>query len=77
MDTQRSIEWFRIVDGESVGTFPLTFAPNDDYICPKCGQPAEAWEGVIDQDYAGNDIRGWSYDCYHCNICTEPQEHGG
>jgi len=71
---QRDIEWFTLEEWESVGKFPLQTTPRGDYICPKCGKPAEYWEGAFEQDRMGNDIEGWSYDCYGCKISTEITE---
>lgn len=42
--------------------------------CPKCGGKTEFIEGTYDQDYQGNDIRGWWFDCHVCNIGTPPFE---
>lgn len=70
----RNVKWFDLDTFEEVGEFPLQLADNDDYICPKCGSPAVYWEGQIGQDYMGNDIRGWSFDCWACKIHSEVVE---
>lgn len=74
----RMVEWFTMwttdKESESIGKFPLEQAADGDYICPKCGKPAEYDEGQIDQDRMGNDIYGWWFDCYQCGIGTEPVE---
>lgn len=59
---------------EKVGDFPLEKTATGDYICPKCGKPTEYVEAQIDQDFMGNDIYGWWFDCYQCGIGTEPVE---
>ncbi len=43
-------------------------------VCPKCGKKSSYMEGTYDQDYQGNDIRGWWFDCHPCNIGTPPFE---
>ncbi len=70
----REMNWFTIDEFDSLGFFPLSKDSAGDYICPKCGKSATYWEGVIDQDRQGNDIRGWSYDCYPCGICSQVEE---
>lgn len=74
MSKQRSIEWFTLDDGDAMGPYPLTTNDNDDWLCPKCGKPCEYWEGQIDQDRMGNDIRGWAFHCYDCGIGSEATE---
>lgn len=75
MGKQRVIEWFTLDDRfDSVGEFPLETTYEGGYVCPKCGKPAEYWEGTFDQDRMGNDIQGWSYDCFHCGIGTSVEE---
>lgn len=62
--------WFDSESGEPVADTE-TERYNDTPTCPKCGKPAEYWEGQIDQDFMGNDIDGWNYECYHCHIGTD------
>jgi hypothetical protein len=71
MTRKREIHWVDLAEGESVGVFPLEETASGDYICPKCGQTTHYWEGQIDQDRMGNDIDGWSFDCWTCGIGSE------
>jgi DNA-directed RNA polymerase subunit RPC12/RpoP len=68
--TTREVNWFTIDEFDSLGFFPLVKDSEESYICPRCGKPATYWEGVFDQDRQGNDIRGWSFDCFPCGITT-------
>ena len=72
------IEWFTMwtpdKEPESDGKFPLDQTDDGDYICPKCGKPAEYDEGEIDQDRQGNYISGWWFACWNCHIDTEAVE---
>ncbi len=75
MAAQREIEWFRLNDdGDSIGLFPLKTNSAGDYYCPQCGKVCTYDEGVIEQDFMGNDIEGYSYDCYDCWIGSEMEE---
>lgn len=73
---KHQIEWFMMNEPyESIGFFP--YDPTDDleaFICPKCGKRTVYWEGQIDQDVMGNDIYGYSYDCYDCEIHSAAEE---
>jgi hypothetical protein len=71
---QAHVNWFTHETDDSLGFFPLETTHGGDYICPKCGKVAEYWEGIISQDRMGNDIRGWSYDCFPCKIGTMVHE---
>lgn len=42
--------------------------------CPKCGEKSVYDEGQIDQDFMGNDIYGWWFSCYNCNLSTQAIE---
>lgn len=44
--------------------------------CPVCGKLSMYDEGTFDQDFMGNDIRGWWYICYPCHVSTPPVEGG-
>lgn len=39
-------------------------------ICPNCGKETREMYGTVDQDFMGNDIRGWWYSCFKCEIST-------
>lgn len=67
----KSVNWFTMDDDfNSLGFLDTELTFEGDYICPKCGNPAQYWEGTVDQDRMGNDIQGYSYDCYDCKITT-------
>jgi hypothetical protein len=70
----REIHWVDLAEGESVGVFPLEETISGNYMCPKCGKQCHYWEGQIDQDRMGNDIHGWSFDCWDCGIGSEVVE---
>jgi len=74
MNKVKEVNWFKLEPFDSLGFFPTEITYHGDYICPKCGKPATYWEGIIDQDRMGNDIRGWSYDCFPCGITTGAEE---
>lgn len=42
--------------------------------CPLCGEPSIYDEGQIDQDFMGNDLYGWWFACFGCNISTPAVE---
>ena len=42
--------------------------------CPNDGEQMTYWEGTIDQDRQGNDIRGWNFYCPKCGHETEVEE---
>lgn len=73
---KHQIEWFQMDEPyDSIGIFP--YEPTDyveAYICPLCGKRTQYWEGQIDQDQMGNDISGYSYDCYECKIHSAVEE---
>ena len=69
------INWFTLDDNaDSIGFYETEKTFNGDFICPKCGKVATYWEGMIDQDRMGNDIQGYSYDCWNCKITTGARE---
>jgi len=69
------IEWFNMETDDSIGYYPIEQTYDlEALICPKCGGATEYWEGQIDQDFMGNDIRGYSYDCHKCKIHSACQE---
>lgn len=72
--SRREIKWFDMETDECLGSFPLNLNNVGDYVCPKCGKPAEYREGTIGQDRMGNDINGRSFDCYQCHIYSQAEE---
>ncbi len=78
----RKVNWFTMDDyPDSIGILDTEVkqgnwddADDFTYICPKCGKPSTYWEGTFDQDRMGNDIRGWSFDCFNCKITTGAEE---
>lgn len=77
MMTTKEINWFTMDDNfGSLGFLPTEIdGESGDFICPKCGNPCTYWEGVVSQEFVtGNDIRGWSFDCFPCSITTGAEE---
>lgn len=70
----KEVNWFTLEGFDSLGFLSTQLTADGDYICPKCGKPATYWEGTFDQDRMGNDIQGWSYDCFACGIGTGAEE---
>ena len=70
---KREMNWFDVEDN-SIGFFPLETTADGDFLCPQCGLVCNYWEGAIGQDRQGNDILGWTYDCWHCGITTDAHE---
>lgn len=70
----RDIVWYDLDSGEPLGVFVTEVTYNGAFICPKCSDLATYWEGQIDQDEMGNDIQGYSWDCYECGIGTSEME---
>jgi hypothetical protein len=75
----KSVDWFTLWSednphAEKFGSFEVESSDTGGYICPKCHQPATYVEGQIDEDFMGNRIDGWWFDCYKCGIGTTPVE---
>lgn len=75
----RTVDWFTLFSEETpiakkIGSFELSTTRGGEWRCPKCGNAATYVEATIDQDFMGNDIVGWWWDCYECGIGTEPIE---
>lgn len=68
--------WTSIEDDDAVAVYESEQAGDDhsDPRCPKCGERSVWDEGVIDQDFMGNDIRGWWYICWGCGLSTQAIE---
>lgn len=62
--------WYNVENGDFVGTFHAEPDEHEEPTCPRCGKRTEYWEGQIDQDRMGNDIHGYNYVCYPCQIET-------
>jgi hypothetical protein len=75
---KHQVEWFSMNEPyDSIGF--CDYETTDDleaYLCPLCARRTEYWEGTIDQDEMGNDIRGYSYDCYECGVHSAVEELG-
>ena len=70
----KDVNWFTLERFDSLGFLETEITHDGDYICPKCGKPAHYWEGTFEQDRMGNDVQGWSYDCFDCGITTGVEE---
>ena len=72
------LNWFQDTEmdrGESIGCFrddlPFDYPPD----CPKCGKPAQYWEGQIgEEQYTGRAIYASHYYCPDCHIKTMTEE---
>lgn len=67
------IEYFDVVTGESVGDL-LTKYDLGEPLCPKCQRPMEYEEGVLGQDFQGNDQWSCWHICHGDMIATSPIE---
>lgn len=62
--------WMDMDDENAIYESEQAYDDRSDPKCPKCNERSNWDEGTIDQDFQGNDIRGWWYVCYGCNLST-------
>lgn len=66
--------WHHGETGEPCGESTDQLDWDANPICPKCGQLTEYREFQIGEDFMGNRIEGWNYECHTCYIGTEVEE---